>query len=210
MSMRAPSAAEASRRRVERATTCTRALGAASTSRPMRSVVRVALGLRTDFPLYQFREPSNKPFITPPRRFFVDGPPPSEGTQPHDETETPPDIEPEDILSGPLVDVPDAVRGHLREPSRRRSRGERAQRPHGHDLGTRRQGGPSPGLVPPRRIRRPDARGMAGPGRADTRPLARGAEALPLSAGPPHVSTPRRHGEGGVGPFKFGRGEETA
>src|SRR5437899_9680132 len=115
-----------------------------------------------------------------------DGPTPVGRNPTHDETETPTNIEPEDVLSGPLVDVPDAVRGHLREPSRRRGRGERAQRPHGHDLGPRRQGGPSPGLVPPRRIRRPDARGVAGPGRADPRSLAREAETLALSAGSAH------------------------
>src|SRR3989449_11225381 len=113
-----------------------------------------------------------------------DGPRPV-GRNPN-ETETPPDLRPEDVLSRPLVDVPDAVRGDLREPSRRRGRGERAQRPHGHDLGPRRQGGPGPRLVPPRRIGRADARGMAGPRRADPRPLARGAETGPL--------TPRPHG----------------
>src|SRR3989475_4899980 len=100
----------------------------------------------------------------------------------HDETETPPDVRPEDVLSGPLVDVPDAVRGDFREPSRRGGRGERAQRPHGHDVGPRRQGGPGPRLVPPRRIRRADARGMAGPRRADPRPLGRRAPTVTLTA----------------------------
>src|SRR3989475_4800174 len=112
-----------------------------------------------------------------------DGPTPVGRNPTHDETETPPDIEPEDILSGPLVDVPDAVRGDLREPSRRGGRGERAQRPDGHDLGPRRQGGPSPGLVPPRRIGRTDARRMAGPRPADPPPLAPRAPALPPAAG---------------------------
>src|SRR2546425_1891059 len=111
-----------------------------------------------------------------------DGPTPVGRNPTHDETETPTDIEPEDVLSRPLVDVPDAVRGDLREPSRRGGRGERAQRPHGHGLGPRRQGGPSPGLVPPRRIGRTDARRMAGPRRADPRPLAREAETVPLTA----------------------------
>src|SRR2546428_760827 len=45
----ARSAAEASRRRAEPAIMCTRAHGAASTSPPMRCVVRVAPGSRTDF-----------------------------------------------------------------------------------------------------------------------------------------------------------------
>src|SRR2546425_11151392 len=123
-----------------------------------------------------------------------DGPTPVERNPTHDETETPPDVRPEDVLSRPLVDVPDAVRGDLREPSRRGGRGERAQRPHGHGLGPRRQGGPSPGLVPPRRIGRTDARGMAGPRRADPRPLARGGETVPLTAdrgGPPPPPAPR-------------------
>src|SRR2546422_5366028 len=117
-----------------------------------------------------------------------DGPTLVKRTQPHDETETPPDAGLEDVLSGPLVDVPDAVRGDFREPSRRGGRGERAQRPHGHDVGPRRQGGPGPRLVPPRRIRRADARGMAGPRRADPRPLAREAETVPLTPDPsgPH------------------------
>src|SRR3989454_9369348 len=117
-----------------------------------------------------------------------DGPTPVGRNPTHDETETPPDIRPEDVLSRPLVDVPDAVRGDLREPSRRGGRSERAQRPHGHGLGPRRQGGPSPGLVPPRRIGRTDARRMAGPRRADPRPLAREAETVPLTAdrGGPH------------------------
>src|SRR3989441_11745579 len=109
----------------------------------------------------------------------------------HDETEAPPDVRPEDVLSGPLVDVPDAVRGDFREPSRRGGRGERAQRPHGDDLGPRRQGGPGPRLVPPRRIRRADARGMAGPRRADPRPLAREGENVPLTAGPSRAAPPR-------------------
>src|SRR3989442_8665214 len=111
-----------------------------------------------------------------------DGPTPVERNPTHDETETPPDVRPEDVLSRPLVDVPDAVRGDLREPSRRGGRGERAQRPHGHDVGPRRQGGPGPRLVPPRRIRRADARGMAGPRRADPPPLAPEAGTAPLTA----------------------------
>src|SRR3989475_5741176 len=49
MSMRARCAAEVSRRPAEPAITCTRAHGAASTSPPMRCVVRVAPGSRTDF-----------------------------------------------------------------------------------------------------------------------------------------------------------------
>src|SRR2546422_23937 len=102
----------------------------------------------------------------------------------------PSDVRPEDVLSRPLVDVSDAVRGDLREPSRGGGRGERAQRPHGHDLGPRRQGGPGPRLVPPRRIRRADARGMAGPRRADPRPLAREAETVPLTAGPSRAAPP--------------------
>src|SRR5881409_2501502 len=120
-----------------------------------------------------------------------DGPTPVGRNPTHDETETPTDIEPEDVLSRPLVDVPDAVRGDLREPSRRGGRGERAQRPHGHDLGPRRQGGPSPRLVPPRRIGRADARGMAGPRRADPRPLAREAETVPLTADRSGRTAPR-------------------
>src|SRR5213593_677422 len=164
---------------------CTRALGAASTSPPMRSVARVAPGSRTDFA--RVSEPRTvQEALYHTTASIVRRRKSSVLVRNHDETETPPDLEPEDILSGPLVDVPDAVRGHLREPSRRRGRGERAQRPHGYDLGPRRQGGPSPRLVPPRRSRRPDARGMAGPGRADPRPLARETEALALSAGPPH------------------------
>src|SRR5207249_12294626 len=111
---------------------------------------------------------------------LVDGP--TRRKEPtHDETETPPDIGPEDVFSRPLVDVPDAVRGDLREPSRGGGRGERAQRPHGHDLRPGCQGGSSARLVPPRRVGRSDARGMAGPGRADPRPLAREAETLALS-----------------------------
>src|SRR5256712_2937625 len=119
-----------------------------------------------------------------------DGPTPVGRNPTHDETETPPDIEPEDILSGPLVDVPDAVRGDLREPSRRGGRGERAQRPDGHDLGPRRQGGPGPRLVPPRRIGRADARGVAGTPRADPRPLARRDENPALTPRPPPAAPP--------------------
>src|SRR2546422_2651022 len=113
-----------------------------------------------------------------------DGPPPVGRNPTHDETKAPPDIEPEDILSGPLVDVPDAVRGDLREPRRRGGGGERAQRPDGHDLGPRRKGGPGPRLVPPRRIGRADARGVAGPRRGGPRPLGRGAANVALRAGP--------------------------
>src|SRR2546428_7204789 len=128
----------------------------------------------------------------------------------HDETETPPDVRPEDVLSRPLVDVPDAVRCDLREPSRRGCRVERAQRPHGHDVGPRRQGGPGPRLVPPRRIRRADARGMAGPRRADARPLARGTENLPLTTDPtrPHRPPPRHPTDVGSAPLKSERGGE--
>src|SRR2546428_10751123 len=64
-----------------------------------------------------------------------DGPTPVGRNPTHDETETPPDIEPEDIVSGPLADVPDAVRGDLREPSRPGGRGGRAQRPDRHEPG---------------------------------------------------------------------------
>src|SRR3989442_4783772 len=120
-----------------------------------------------------------------------DGPTLVQRNPTHDETETPPDVRPEDVLSRPLVDVPDAVRGDFREPSRRGGRGERAQRPHGHDVGQGRQGGPGPRLVPPRRIRRADARGMAGPRRTDPRPLAREAETVPLTAGPQRAAPPR-------------------
>src|SRR2546427_4491800 len=140
-----------------------------------------------------------------------DGPTPVGRNPTHDETETPPDVRPEDVLSRPLVDVPDAVRGDFREPSRRGGRGERAQRPHGHDVGPRRQGGPGPRLVPPRRIRRADARGMAGPRRADPRPLARGAETVPLTAdrsGPHRPPSPQPSEVRSVS-INSDRGEET-
>ena len=165
----------------------------------MRRLVRGLIS-----PQYQIGEPSKKPFIVRPRPFVRRRKSRVARNPTHDETETPSDLEPEDILSGPLVDVPDAVRGHLREPSRRRGRGERAQRPHGHDLGPRRQSGPGPRLVPPRRIRRTDARGMAGPGRADPRALAREAEALPPNGGPPHDDGPRRGPHRDSGPYQFG------
>src|SRR2546427_1294589 len=132
-----------------------------------------------------------------------DGPTPVERNPTHHETETPPDVRPEDVLSRPLVDVPDAVRGDFREPSRRGGRGERAQRPHSHDVGPRRQGGPGPRLVPPRRIRRADARGMAGPRPADPTPLAPGTETVPLTAdrsGPhrPPSPPPSAFGSGSI------------
>src|SRR2546428_2193907 len=119
-----------------------------------------------------------------------DGPTPVGRNPTHDETETPPDIEPEDILSGPLVDVPDAVRGDLREPSRRGGRGERAQRPDGHDLGPRRQGGPGPRMVPPRRIGRADARGVAGPPPGESRPPGRAGENAALTPAPRRAPAP--------------------
>src|SRR2546426_7114121 len=140
-----------------------------------------------------------------------DGPTPVGRNPTHDETEPPTDMEPEDVLSRPLVDVPDAVRGDLREPSRRGGRGERAQRPHGHGLGPRRQGGPSPGLVPPRRIGRTDARGMAGPRRADPPPLAREAGTGPLTAdrGGPHPPPSRAPSPFRSRPFHLARGGRT-
>src|SRR3989454_8328437 len=140
-----------------------------------------------------------------------DGPRPVGRNPTHDETETPPDVRPEDVLSRPLVDVPDAVRGDFREPSRRGGRGERAQRPHGHDVGPRRQGGPGPRLVPPRRIRRADARGMAGPRRADPRPLAPEAGTVPLTAdrSGPHRPASRQPSEFGSVSINSDRGAET-
>src|SRR3989441_4356684 len=140
-----------------------------------------------------------------------DGPTPVERNPPHEETEPPPDVRPEDVLSRPLVDVPDAVRGDFREPSRRGGRGEGAQRPHGHDVGPRRQGGPGPRLVPPRRIRRADARGMAGPRRADPRPLAREAGTVPLTPdrSGPHRPPSRPPSEFGSASINSGRRAET-
>src|SRR2546422_6867668 len=140
-----------------------------------------------------------------------DGPTPVGRNPTHDETETPPDVRPEDVLSRPLVDVPDAVRGDFREPSRRGGRGDRAQRPHGHDVGPRRQGGPGPRLVPPRRIRRADARGMAGARPADPRPLAPEAQTVPLNPDPSGAHRPPSPPTSAVGSLSInsGRGEET-
>src|SRR5437879_9926996 len=66
--------------------------------------------------------------------------PPSKGTPTRAETETTTDLVPEDVLSGPLVDVPDAVRGDFREPGGGRGGRERPKRPPGDDLRPRRQG----------------------------------------------------------------------
>src|SRR5207249_10841772 len=91
-------------------------------------------------------------------------------------------------LSGPLVDVPDAVRGDFREPGGGRGGRERPKRPPGDDLRPRRQGGPNLGLVPPRRIRPADARRVARPRRSDSCALARQAEGdrlIPRSQGRP-------------------------
>src|SRR3989442_9463409 len=112
--------------------------------------------------------------------FFPLTGPPVERTPAHDETETPTDVGPEDVLPRPLVDVPDSVCGNLREPGGRGGRGERPQCAHGDDLGPGCESGPSARLVPPRRIRRPDAGRMAGSRRANSRSLAREAEARAL------------------------------
>ncbi len=53
-------------------------------------------------------------------------------------------------------------------------------------------------------IRRPDARGMAGPGRADPRALAREAETLALSPPPPAASGPKRPHRDRSGLYQFG------
>src|SRR5438552_13544733 len=79
--------------------------------------------------------------------------PPPKGTPTRAETETRTDPVPEDLLSGPLVDVPDAVRGDFREPGGGRGGRERPTRPPGDDRRPRRQGGPTLGLVQPRRNR---------------------------------------------------------
>src|SRR5207249_782053 len=92
-------------------------------------------------------------------------------------------------LSGPLVDVPDAVRGDFREPGGGRGGRERPKRPPGDDLRPRRQGGPNLGLVPPRRIRPADARRVARPRRSDSCALACQAEGdrlIPRSQGRPN------------------------
>src|SRR2546427_9708256 len=140
-------------------------------SSPMRSAVRAASGSKTDSPPVIRAE--NRP-ITALSFDCVVLPStgsPVERTPAHDETETPTDVGPEDVLPRPMVDVPDSVCGNLREPSGRRGRGERPQCAHGDDLGPGCESGPSARLVPPRRIRRSDAGRMAGPRRANLRSL---------------------------------------
>src|SRR5256886_16041357 len=109
-------------------------------------------------------------------------PTPPKGALTRDETETPTDLEPEDLLSGPLVDVPDAVRGDLRERSGGGGGGECPKRPHGDDLGSRRQGGYHFGLVPPGRIGPTDARRGAGAPPARSPARARRRAHRPLVA----------------------------
>src|SRR5438094_2272479 len=154
----------------------------------MRSAAPVAPGSKTDaFQVSGLRTVGELPY-RPTSSFLRRQTTPSKGTLTQDETETPPHLSPEDVLSRPLVDVPDAVRGDLRERGGGGGGGERPQRSPGDDLRPRREGGPDFGLVPPGRVRSADARGVARPGRPDSRPVAREAQSGRLIA-----TSSRRH-----------------
>src|SRR3989442_10880216 len=164
----------------DRADTRTLVRAAGSMSRPMRSAVPAASGSKTDSHQLSGPRTVQQPLYHSTASFLPSTGSPVERTPAHDETETPTDVGPEDVLPRPMLDVPDSVCGNLREPSGRRGRGERSQCAHGDDLGPGCESGPSARLVPPRRIRRSDAGRMAGPRRANSRSLAREAEARAL------------------------------